>query len=143
MKSPDEIKKGLEQCVKAESSETGCRGCPYIMSCVKEEDPDSIMADSLSYIQQLESDNESKQKRIDELESRLAQVEKENAALLNDLKTADQECLYCKRNQYPDEKCCCECGECQTPCTCLSCKGNRYYLWRGVCPENAKEDSTC
>lgn len=54
MKTPDDIKKGLEQCVKAESGETGCSGCPYIMSCVKEEDPDSIMADALAYIQQLE-----------------------------------------------------------------------------------------
>lgn len=99
---------------------------------------EKMHGETLAYIEQLEADNASKRKRIDELEARLAQVEKKNAALLHDLKTADQECLFCKRNKFPDENCCCECGECQTPCACFSCKDNQYYLWSGVSEKKHK-----
>ena len=133
MKTLDEIKKGLEQCVKAESGETGCSGCPYIMSCIKEEDPDSIMAVALSYIQQLES--------------RLAQVERERDAALHDLKLSDgDECAFCKHTNLRDELCakngydCVTCAD-QERCVCLGCTRNEdKWEWRGVCSENAKEE---
>lgn len=112
MKTPDEIKKGLEQCVKAESGETGCRGCPYIMSCVKEEDPDSITSDALDYIVQLES--------------RLAQAERERDAAVRDLEELTTrvssfhlDCDYCKDKEKP---------------ICNNCE----WEWRGVCEENTK-----
>ena len=118
MKTPDEVKKGLEQCVKAESGETGCGGCPYVLSCVKEEDPDSIIADALAYIEQLES--------------RLAQVERERDAAVRDILhvlhtkgTIDAECLICNMEK-PDCKWECEKAK-----------------WRGVCAENSKGASPC
>ena len=118
MKTPDEVKKGLEQCVKAESGETGCGGCPYVLSCVKEEDPDSIIADALAYIEQLES--------------RLAQVERERDAAVKDIGIS---CDYCAYADY-------HFGE--APCITLEeyelgklCSG---WKWRGVCAENTREE---
>lgn len=49
-KSPEEIKKGLELCVNANSCNYPCDECPY----VKEEDGcKNMMADALALIQQL------------------------------------------------------------------------------------------
>ena len=72
MKTPDEIKKGLEVCATLDGD---CENCPYDdgkqLTCV-----DRSRRDAREYIIQLEADNASKQKRIDELEARLAQVER-------------------------------------------------------------------
>ena len=46
MKTPDEIKKALKQCIY----EISCRGCPYVGA-----DCDDLDADALGYIQQLEA----------------------------------------------------------------------------------------
>lgn len=102
MITPEEIRKGLRACT---NDAYGCsKRCPYFNALSNGVDCATNMHnDALAYINQLEADNARKQKRIDELEARLAQVEKENAALLHDLKTADQECLFCKRNKFPDE----------------------------------------
>lgn len=82
---------------------------------------------------QLESDNESKQKRIEELESRLAQVERERDAAVKDIGIS---CDYCAYAENPF-------GE--TPCMTEEeytlgkmCNG---WKWRGVCAENTKRDS--
>lgn len=135
MKMPDEIKKGLEQCVKAESGETGCSGCPYIMSCIKEEDPDSIMADALSYIQQLET--------------RLAQVERERDAAIDDLRNSFDPCTVCKKQDICEQYCpdndynCPDCKD-KHRCICHNCTAdNDLWEWRGICPQNTKEESTC
>ena len=115
MKTPDEVKKGLEQCVKAESGETGCGGCPYVLSCVKEEDPDSIIADALAYIEQLES--------------RLAQVERERDALKHDLTACfirpTKMCSVCKNIKTSG---------------CNMCEHGDLFKWRGVCAENTWEE---
>ena len=63
---------------------------------------------------------------IDQLESRLAQVERERDAAVNDLDKAlnlDEvdDCHFCKHIKKP---------------TCYECK----WEWRGVCPENTKEE---
>lgn len=121
MKTPDDIKKGLQYCSEKHES---CNGCTYL----NEEDYEieclnAIMVDALAYIQQLES--------------RLAQVERERDAAVNDL--ADS-CKYCKHTRQPlDGKPCNECMQRKN--------GNRFapivrtkFEWRGVCEENTKED---
>lgn len=78
-----------------------------------------------------------------QLKSRLAQVEREKDALMNDLLAADQiDCIGCAHNQNP-EPCDMEYDTCASPCACFRCKNNNLYEWRGICPENTKEDSTC
>lgn len=126
MKTPDEIKKGLN-CNNIDH----CNECPYDgLDCAKHVDQDA-----LSYIQQLEVDNESKQKRIDELESRLAQVERERDVAVQ---TVHGLCLHCKNDR--SEKC----------RKCLFWPSRVYFVstetyvdhweWRGVCPESTKEE---
>lgn len=126
MKTPEEIKKGLDCC----QTIVRCAVCPYhdigdiVAECTAQ-----LSENALAYIQQLESGNESKQKRIEELESRLAQVEKENKALLHDMAKYTM-CGACKhfanREQCPqhDE---CVYGEIG------------HFEWRGVCAENTEE----
>lgn len=122
LKTPEEIKKGLKCCIM----DIGCEECPY------DGDPapvcyDEGRRDALTYIKQLESDNESKQKRIEELESLLAQANLERASAVNDLEKAismsgihNLDCEFCEDRDKP---------------TCSFC----YWIWRGVCPENTKE----
>ena len=66
MKTPEEIKRGMEHC-----AEIGCKGCPYEEDC-KMFDGFSIPAeDAYFYIQQLEQDNARKDERIRQLEQRV------------------------------------------------------------------------
>ena len=141
MKKPDEIKKGLECCSKPIGFGTCASACPFdddetdeIYNCTS-----VLSKDALEYIQRLEADNESKQKRIDELESSLAQVERENEALRNDLKLADTiDCTCCIHNQQIIDTCDCNCNQCKEQCVCNTCRNNDKYEWRGVCSENTK-----
>lgn len=75
-----------------------------------------------------------------QLESRLAQVERERDAAVHELKIAE-DCYNCKHNYackhdgYGYRKCS-ECGE----CPCSKCdSGESQYEWRGVCAENTEE----
>lgn len=81
MKTPDEIKKGLECCTHGT-----CDSCPYAEDgCTS----DREKIDALEYIQQLE-------RQIGELTEKVAQLEKERDALLADLRDADMlECAHC------------------------------------------------
>lgn len=79
--------------------------------------------------------------RIQQLESSLAQVERERDAAVSDL-TDSKECDYCKYKElFP------ACGEencysCDKECPCAWCsKAGDGFRWRGVCPENSKEDA--
>ena len=49
MKTPDEIKKGLECC-----SEDGCKGCPFEEDCMMADGFSVLAYDALEYIRQLE-----------------------------------------------------------------------------------------
>ena len=128
MKTPNEIKKGL-QCNEIDH----CSECPYDgLDCAKHVDQDA-----LAYTQQLEADNESKQKRIDELESRLAQVERERDTALSEWKRTklDSEgmCWTCKHGLITSI------GSCR----CVSpdpCDEGENWEWRGFCSENKKEE---
>lgn len=117
MKTPDEIKKGLECRIRGvnEKCDYRCDECDVYVAEYHLEDRYS---DAFTYIKQLETDNESKQKRIDELESRLAQVERERDAAGKIIEDAT---------------------------TYLEDFGSgRFALmqlkkWNGPCPENTKE----
>ena len=53
MKTPDEIKKGLECCQK--NSEEACYHCPYMIDCETFDNAGNHSRDALSYINQLEA----------------------------------------------------------------------------------------
>lgn len=53
MKTPEEIKKGLDHC-----GEDGCKDCPYVQDCTMTDGFSELAKDSLAYIQQLEAENE-------------------------------------------------------------------------------------
>lgn len=109
MKTPDEIKKGLECCL---SDKRTCLECPYHIETVGCR---ALDRDVFAYVLQLES--------------RLAQVEKERDAAVND----------CGR--FP----CQTCEERENGDLCQMCvvKGSYRSLhqWRGVCAENTKEEN--
>lgn len=112
-KTPEEIKKGL-MCYRGKHPFAigHCpSGCPYEQcgtSC-----REMMNTDALAYIQQLET--------------RLAQVERERDAAVYDLEMAvnkcssiSADCEFCKDKGKP---------------VCEKCS----FEWRGVCPENTKE----
>ena len=70
MKSPDEIKKGLECC-----KDTHCKVCPYINihRCAEENG-----IDALALIQQLEASVSEKEKVVAELSGKIGQLESQN-----------------------------------------------------------------
>lgn len=130
MRTPEEIKKGLDACLprwNGKELTVNCDDCAY-----KHEGfwcRNILFKDAVTYIQQLEADNESKQKRIDELESRLVQAERERDAAMDDARNGTM-CDTCKHNNSKDylNKPCYKCDEAFS-----------YWEWRGVCPENTKE----
>jgi len=88
MKTPDEIKKGLD-CNNIDH----CNECPYDgLDCAKHVDQDA-----LAYIQQLEAENA-------DLKSRLAQVERERDAALHDFLC--DPCEVCKHGETALDDCC-------------------------------------
>lgn len=116
MKTPDEIKKVLACDMPC------CDGCPYdgIIECGV-----AVQEDALAYIQQLES--------------RLAQVERERNAAVSDLKVADKlDCQFCVHNR-PTPGCEYDCEKCEKKCTCNLCRNNDKYEWRGPYPENTPD----
>lgn len=128
MKSPDEIKKGLECCQPkwdGKSLVPTCDECPYIHEghwC-----RNVLFGDLRRY--------------TIGIEQRLAQVERERDAAVRELKLGE-DCDNCKhRNECKHDgfgyKKCTECGE----CPCSKCEGGEsQYEWRGVCAENSKGD---
>ena len=106
----EEIKKGLEVCATLDGD---CESCPYddrTIHC-----SDRMRKDALAYIQQLES--------------RLAQVERERDAAVYDIAKLVKRlgygpCRYCRKTYDTNDA------------TCSIC----VFEWRGVCPENTKEE---
>lgn len=128
MKTPDEIKKGLECCYM-----NNCDGCPYDTDgCADNEGK----ADALAYINQLENAVGFYQDTINMLdakvakfEQRLAQAERERDAMLLDMQRYSM-CGACKR--FVDGK------KCPMYEDCDYAKVG-HFEWRGVCEENSKE----
>ena len=118
MKTPNEIKKGLRnakhvQCMGISDGENENAGTNYGVLV------GYVLRDAIYiYITQLESGNESKQKRIEELESCLAQVERERDWL-------QERNLFLRHSLEEVEK---------------EMRAIKYenYAWRGVCEENTK-----
>ena len=161
MKTPEEIKKGLEVCTTDEY----CEGCPYAEGgnylCK------NLRLDALTYIQQIEdaidktkqlmqSATEVIKKSQEQLESTYSQVKKtlcgkENVSWVEVLEAADQlksrlaqaerdakemadnlDCAACAWCEYFDSDYANEaCKECRTY--------NEGFKLRGACPENTKE----
>lgn len=99
MKTPEEIKKGLEQCANTQT----CEKCHYSDDCMELYSNKPLTQDALAYIQQLES--------------RLAQAERERDAAVADV------CDMCHRL-----------SECE-------CDGCAYDKRRGVCDQSTKGET--
>jgi hypothetical protein len=119
MKTPEEIKKGLQHCSVPDTGT--CVYCPYDdghVDCAKDKN-----VDALAYIQQLES--------------RLAQVERERDAALKDIANTCWSCANAQPHQL---------SKFLYSCPYLKGKAGvrtqcEHWQWRGVCPENTKEET--
>lgn len=133
MKTPEDIKKGLRRC----EGKSQCDWCSLIRECEEDEA-------ALAYIEQLEAavefysnTTQMLDAKIEKLESRLAQVERERDAAVHDVRSlcatnyfSGDYCEYCKYRE-PD-------GQCFHDCIPYS---NEWgWEWRGICPENTKEE---
>lgn len=67
---------------------------------------------------------------VDQLKSRLAQAERERDAAVNDLNFV-KSCWVCENKRSIK-------GE---PCNSCDLAWRNHFKWRGVCPENTKEES--
>lgn len=150
MKTPEEIKKGQEQCVASK----GCHGCPYEDDCCENFSNVPMIKETFAYIQQLEADNASKDERIQMLEAGLTQWEdvaaspgavedmarenyrltqeleatkRERDALHYDLSTRDDACDVCKHG-------CLYKNDCEELFGDDGCS----FEWQGVCKENTE-----
>lgn len=150
MKTPDEIKKGLECCgtTIAEGRRTTCNAqCPYINEGIFCRNV--LHGDTESYIIQLElfvsqvskalccKENATICEVLDaasQVKSRLGQVERERDALMESAKGCCETCAFV--------------GDCAKHDPDPTSTGAWWYddceewEWRGVCPENTKEKST-
>ena len=125
MKTPDEIKKGLECCHRRNSCR---RKCPYdgpshdIDGCTTK-----LAGEALAYIQQLET-------QLTKMWNILRLVTKQKDAAICDMvqivhEMDDIACKWCK-NAYFDEV---KCRECRLH--------NERFEWQGVQPTNTKGDA--
>ena len=80
MKSPDEIKKGLECC--AMSSYRCEDDCPYREQCRNEQGGKAMNEDALALIQQLEATVSEKEKVVAELSGIIGQLEAERNQIM-------------------------------------------------------------
>lgn len=113
MKTPDEIKKGLECCI-GDCLSYHCRECPYYENNFCETDGMDLCEDALAYIQQLE---------------------RERDALLEAMKDTDINCDYCKHSDIMQNVCKCDCSFCDIPaddCHCNECRNNSHWEWAGI-----------
>ena len=121
MKTPEEIKKGLECCCTDEISKIGRHvGCPYIMElgdCLP-----MLLEDALALIRQLEAEN--------------AELKRELDAAVHDL-TQSRFCHACKHREEKEQLN----EHYDTPSQCINCHLERsQFLWRGPLPEPPKEE---
>lgn len=113
MKPPEEIKKGLSYCAN-----DSCLECPYDLGlrC-----GDEVILDALAYIHQLES--------------RIAQVERERDAAVNDLKEVVEGACGCDVCGKSDE------GYTDLPPHCKYADDDDCWQWRGVCDDGTGDEA--
>lgn len=82
----------------------------------------------------------------DQLKSRLAQVEREKDAAVDDLRNSFDPCTVCKKQDICEQYCpdndynCPGCKD-KHRCICHNCTAdNDLWEWRGACKENTKEE---
>ena len=120
MKTPDEIKKGLDIC---RGINAPCEGCPYNMETLDyDESVSKLHDDALAYIQQLETEKS-------ELLEKIKQLEQVRDAAVRDC--ARFPCYTCAERENGD---CCP--QCRTTGTFRT-----LHEWRGVCPENSPKSA--
>ena len=117
MKSPDDIKKGLEKEIPVHYHLPNPEPRLHPTELIELE---SLHASALAY--------------INKLEQRLAQLERERDAAVEDLREADMvDCEHCKHYKvFGSEECQLECDECTADCPCKHCIDNSCWTWRGV-----------
>lgn len=111
-RTPEEIKKGLDCCIIDD-----CNTCPYEENCfsVDEELCESMVADALALIQQLE---------------------RERDAAVEQLKAVDVnsyfECAHCKHEELCNSSVL-PCNDCDNEeCPCHTCSDGSNWRWCGV-----------
>lgn len=129
MKTPDEIKKGLE-CCSIDDYHCG-EGCPYKDSCITEDRYKALEADALALIQQLEVKNAELSENImwmeverDDLKRHIRQLEAERDAAVKDLmQSKNSHCPFCKNWRKPEKS-----------AVCFKCQFGREnrFEWHGV-----------
>ena len=114
MRSPDEIKKGLELCYE----DINCSECPYVDDCFGDDETPFgvVMPDALALIQQLQAQNAEKDARIQQLEA-------ERDAAVSFLKG---QCHACKFS---------DCSFAEEPCASCFADRREKWQWRGVTKE--------
>lgn len=123
MKTPDETKNGLSAHVELHE----CLVCPYRSKkernglCIE-----SLLADALALIQQLQVQNAEQADRIQQLEA-------ERDALINDIRVEGGLCALCKHEgaRAWAEPCC--------RCNALIISGESHWEWRGVQKEESDD----
>lgn len=134
MKTPEEIKKGLEFCTRERHSvEPLCDSCPYddggfdMVKCTGH-----LSQDALAYIQQLEAESSRKDDTINSLTELLNAAHEETAAIKRERDAAVDDlelCGLCKVCKHMETKCN-DCRRCK-----LRIAFCDKFEWRGVCPD--------
>ena len=114
MKTPDEIKKGLKYCGAMYEWDGSCTGCPYERN--DGECDGSMETDAIAYIQQLES--------------RLAQAERERDAAVGCIEKVYNEISKPVYKVFDTER---------NLVSSLHIIWDYLKEWRGVCEENTKD----
>jgi len=124
MKTPDEIKNGLECCVQGNVCRKNCPygGSPHgIVVCTA-----NLSRDALAYIQQLEAANDELLTKVKQLTAKCRQLERERDAAVGDLH-------YLVNHPLSAGPCyaCAHTKDCYSVGNCDTAENDRWE-WRGV-----------
>lgn len=160
MKTPDEIKKGIECCNSTHYD--ACPDCPYkgecdaVFSCIRRKSEDTT-----AYIQQLEAKDAKQRQRIEELEAQfadaklnhqhtiyIAEKQKEQIGKLKKLvarMSKEIAAISAERDLAAHHaalgQCCETCLYRDIPAMgvpCMDCGDHNLWIYRGICPENTE-----
>lgn len=123
MKTPEEIKKGLECALPRSCNGNKCSTCPNATYSISELLEGELIKDVIAYIQWLES-------HVEQMENVIRLLGKEKDAAIHDC--AMFPCSTCSDRENGDL--------CYT-CLVHPSSERSNYNWRGVCEENTKDDA--
>lgn len=137
MKTPDEIKKGLEHCING----TSCRGCPYCEECAIASDCNPMQKDLQEYTKELECDLMAWGDVADS-PGAVEDMARENAELLEKVEQLQAERDAAVKDIYEMAKCIpedvcewCDQTECERLCM-MHLSERPGFKWRGVQKED-------